>query len=185
MSHDSHEEHGHDSHAKENHDQDKETKKNHEKQFPVSFEVLVLLAIAARIVLKSVPFLNIPSLEPIIPLAVLAGYFFGTGQGAILGVFGYVFSNFFIELKYGFGLWNMPQALGGAFAGYLGSRTTPSNYIFTVVWATIAYEFIINFWSANFTLDFGYFGASLPFGLVHVVGNIFFAWVLATFYLKE
>lgn len=150
----------------------------------IAFETIVLLAIFSRIVLKEFPLLDIPSLEPVIPLAVLAGMLYGATEGAIVGAFGYVFSNFFIDLGRGFGLWNLPQAIGGAIAGYWGSIGKRTQYLLTVVWATLAYEIVLNVWSADFTFDFGYFGGSLPFSLIHIIGNLFFGWILAELYLK-
>lgn len=154
------------------------------KKPKIAFETIVLLAIASRIVLKEFPILDIPSLEPVIPLAVLAGTLYGATEGAIVGAFGYVFSNFFIDLGRGFGLWNLPQAIGGGLAGILGSISKKAQFLSTIVWGTIAYELILNIWSADFTIDFGYIGGSLPFSIIHILGNLLFGWILAELYLK-
>ncbi len=159
---------------------------SHEKP-PVGIETLFLAAIALRILLKSAPYFDIPSIEPVIPLAVLAGMYYGTNQGALVGIGGYVFSNFVIDLGrgFGFGIWSLAQGLGGAIAGYLGARATRDTYIQTVILATIAFELLINFWGAGWNISFGYFGASLPYSIVHIIGNVVFAMIFAAFYFKD
>ncbi|MFH1255661.1 MAG: hypothetical protein V1494_00035 [Candidatus Diapherotrites archaeon] len=141
-------------------------------------------AVAGRVALQYVP-----SVEPIIPLAVLAGFLFGAKEGFALGSGAYVASNFFIwGLQ---GPWTIFQALGagiaGALGGFRGKTGKPGKMdliVFSVI-GTIVFEFLMN--ASGPIMGIGVLGAfglfsiplyfltSLPFTLTHIISNIGFA----------
>lgn len=150
---------------------------------------LFSIAVGGRVALQFVP-----SVEPIIPLAVLAGLLWGARDGFSLGAGAYVTSNFFV---WGFqGPWTVFQALGAGLAGALAGtlvKKTKENARDLVVWSmigTLVFECMVNlggvFWGTSLILGAislpGYFLLSLPFSLVHFGTNVVFARLLEPFF---
>ena len=149
---------------------------------------LVAAATAGRIALQFVP-----SVEPIIPFAVLAGLLFGAREGFALGGSAYIMSNFFIwGLQ---GPWTIFQALGaglaGMIAGFAGKAKKPTwvDLVVLSVLGTVFFEAIMNISGAFMGIGAGVFGlgllaiplyflTSLPFSLVHIISNVAFALAL-------
>ena len=131
---------------------------------------------------------GIPSVEPIIPLAVIAGLLFGMKEGFTLGGGAYLVSNFFVwGLQ---GPWTIFQAAGAAVAGALGGlygrvrKPTWKEVAIISVIGTVFYEVVMNLAGSVMGLGlFGlglaaiplYFAASLPFSLAHIITNCAFA----------
>jgi len=152
------------------------------------FLALVAGATAGRVVLQFVP-----SVEPIIPFAVLAGLLFGAREGFALGGSAYIMSNFFIwGLQ---GPWTIFQALGGAVAGagagLFGKAKKPNwmDMVVLSVLGTVLFEIVMNVSGAFMGIGAGvlslgllaiplYFLTSLPFSLVHIISNAAFAFAL-------
>lgn len=146
------------------------------------FAGLLSIAVAGRVALQFVP-----SVEPIIPLAILAGLLFGPKEGFALGGSAYIISNFFVwGLQ---GPWTIFQALGagiaGGFGGIVGKTKAPNSkdLIALSIIGTIFFEILMNI-SGSFMgigLFLGvlglplYFLTSLPFTAVHIISNIGFA----------
>ncbi|HIH32668.1 MAG TPA: ECF transporter S component [Candidatus Diapherotrites archaeon] len=155
-------------------------------------ELLFFLALLSAAILGRVALQYVPSVEPIIPFAILAGLLFGMKEGFMLGGSAYIISNFFIwGLQ---GPWTIFQALGaavpGAFAGFYGKtrKIGAKEFILLAVAGTLFFETLMNVSGAFmgigligalgiFTLPL-YFAASLPFSLVHTVTNAGFARLL-------
>ncbi len=151
------------------------------------FLTLFAGAVAGRVALQYVP-----SVEPIIPIAILAGLLFGPKEGFSLGAGAYVASNFFVwGLQ---GPWTLFQALGvglpAAVAGLWGQTKTPSknDLLLFSLGATVFFEVLMNVSGALMMgglLGFGlltlplYFLTSLPFSLVHIGSNAVFAKALS------
>ncbi|MDD5163125.1 MAG: ECF transporter S component [Candidatus ainarchaeum sp.] len=149
---------------------------------------LFSLAVGGRVALQYVP-----SVEPIIPIAILAGLLFGMKEGAGLGAGAFVASNFFIwGLQ---GPWTIFQALGagipGCLAGAYGKIKKPKtrDLVLLSLAGTIIFEITMNISGAAmgigvlgafslFTLPL-YFVTSAPFSIVHVLSNLVFARALA------
>ncbi len=143
------------------------------------------LAVGGRVALQYVP-----SVEPIIPLAVLVGLRFGVKEGFTLGGSAYIISNFFVWGMQG--PWTVFQALGagipGALAGLIGKIKKPGKFdlIFLTIIGTILFEVSVNIGGYFFGLGtYGgplgllmYFITSIPFSLTHITSNIVFAAVL-------
>jgi len=140
-------------------------------------------AVAGRVALQWVP-----SVEPIIPLAIIAGMLFGAREGFALGAGAYTASNFFVwGLQ---GPWTIFQALGAGIAGALGGlligktkKHSSRDLIIISVIGTALFELIMNL-SGPFMgigLAFGlmgiplYFLTSMPFTFTHIGSNIVFA----------
>lgn len=153
--------------------------KNENDRAPISFGSILLLAIVGRLASNA---LNIPSVEPIIPLAILAGMLHKATAGFLVGAAGYVVSNI---LLFSFGPWTFFQGLAGGIAGYLGNGTSKESYLTTVLIGTLIFELIINLWGSGFIISTDYFFGSLPFTITHFASNIVFAYVISALWLKE
>lgn len=142
-------------------------------------------AVAGRVALQYVP-----SVEPIIPFAVLAGMLFGMKEGFTLGGSAYIISNFFVwGLQ---GPWTLFQALGAALAGAMGGaagKFAPRSgkaLIFASIAGTVLFEILMNISGPlmGIGLFIGalsiplYFLTSLPFSLIHIISNTGFAILL-------
>ncbi len=144
---------------------------------------LLSLAVSGRVAAQW-----IPSVEPIIPLAIAAGMVWGAKEGFALGGAAYIISNFFIwGLQ---GPWTIFQALGaalpGAAGGVFGKLRKPKtrDLIVLSVLGTVFFEIVMNI-SGSFMLGTGlafgllaipfYFMASLPFSAAHIGSNAVFA----------
>ena len=149
--------------------------------------MLIILWFVAVLGRDTLSFL--PSVEPIIPIAVAVGLIYGAREGALLGGSAYVVSNLFMGSM---GIWTFFQAIGGALAGgsaiWFGrvKRPTLSDLVVWSIIGTLLFETSMNvaggvmgygpnFFGAGIFAIFGYFITSLPFSVTHVVSNIFFA----------
>src|SRR3989338_2469319 len=156
-------------------------KKKKKKKPPVSLGTLLLVAIGGRLLFNSFA-LQIASVEPVLPTAILPGIYFGAGPAILVGIMGYALSNLFLGSLGGWTIW---QGLSGAIAGYIGATSNRDNYIMNVIIATVIFEVIMNFTGARYTVDSAYFFGSLGYSITHVVANIFFAVLFKSLWLKE
>ncbi|PIU21670.1 MAG: hypothetical protein COT15_01030 [Candidatus Diapherotrites archaeon CG08_land_8_20_14_0_20_34_12] len=144
-------------------------------------KILQVLAIAviARLALKTIDF--IPSVEPIIPLAVIAGLTISAEAGFTVGAAGFILSN--LVLDAGFGYWTILQALGAGLAGALPAfiKTKKKNSDAVVGFAivgTVIYEFFVNMPDGMIFV--------MPFSAIHVVSSIVLGFLFASmFSLKK
>jgi hypothetical protein len=141
-----------------------------------------LLAIAGRFLLW-----NIPSVEPVIPLAVYALLVYGVDAGLIVAILGYMGSDLLLAYT---GEWLYVKAFIAAIAVFIASsKLIPKTFSPLITWTvivTVLYELFIGlydqlFYNAGGLFDFSYWIAGLPFSLTHIVSNIFFAFILAGF----
>ncbi len=151
-----------------------------EKEQPVSLGTLILVAVGGRLLFNSFA-LQLASVEPIIPTAIVATIYYGTGAGILVGVLGYVLSNLFLG---SLGEWTLWQATGGLAAGLIGINSNRDNYIMNVILATIVFEIIVNFGGAGYTIDSAYFFGSIGYSITHIVANIGFAFLFRMLWLK-
>jgi len=125
---------------------------------------------------------NVPSVEPITAIAILAGMLFGKKRGVAVGASSFYLSNFLVWG--GQGPWTLFQVFGAGAAGFLGGflkkRSTVPLLAVTVL-ATLIFETSVNiWWSLQFGLLFGIlslplaFATSMPFFLTHMLSNIGF-----------
>lgn len=144
----------------------------------IGFELLLVLAIIARPLIKwLLP--GLPSIEPIIPLAVLACILYGPGKGAMVGAGGYIGSNILLA---SIGPWVVPQAIAGIIAGFLPSilkqeKANSTSLVWLCILGTVIFELTLNIWGGGFEIS--YFMDSITFGFAHIVGNVFFAAILS------
>lgn len=141
---------------------------------------LLLVAVAGRLLFKS-GFLTIPSVEPVLPTAVLAGMLYGPGSGAAIGALGYILSNLFLG---SLDIWSVWQGLMGVVAGYVGGLSNRDNYLTNVILVTVIFEIVINFIGAGYTIDSQYFLGSLEFSILHIASNVVFASLFRSIWLK-
>ncbi|MBU1120977.1 MAG: hypothetical protein ABIE23_00750 [archaeon] len=147
---------------------------------------LLGLAVGGRVAMQW-----IPSVEPIIPIAIMAGVIFGVKEGFTLGGSAFIISNFFIWGMQG--PWTIFQALGAAIAGGIGGvygkmrKIGWKEFVVLGIIGTAIYEIIINISGGlmGIGLFFGlfslplYFAASIPFIVTHIVSNIGFSFGLS------
>ena len=146
----------------------------------VSLGALLLIAVGGRLLFNSL-FLQVPSVEPVLPTALLAGMLYGSGAGALVGVIGYFLSNLFLG---SIGEWTIWQGFAGLIAGYIGANTNRDNYITNTIIVTILFEVIMNVYGAGYTIDSAYFFSLITFSITHIATNIFFAAIFKTLWLK-
>ncbi|MCD6367758.1 MAG: hypothetical protein J7L45_01595 [Candidatus Aenigmarchaeota archaeon] len=152
------------------------------RQVSASKYIVLLSLLTALGVLGRVMFQWMPSVEPIVPLAVAVSFFGGKKEGAFLGVSGFFISNFFV---WGFqGPWTLFQCIGAGGAGFIGGLMSKvsnkrSMFFTSLVLGTIFYEVVVNLgsfvyfpWALIATVP--YLMSSLPFGVVHIVSSIGF-----------
>ncbi|MFH1587446.1 MAG: hypothetical protein ABID38_06325 [Candidatus Diapherotrites archaeon] len=152
-----------------------------------SKKLTMFLALLGGAVVGRVALQAVPSVEPIIPFAILAGLIFGMKEGFTLGGGAYIISNFFIwGLQ---GPWTIFQAIGGALAGVLGGaygkvrKPKQFDLITLTIVGTVMFEFVMNLTGPlmGIGLFVGllsipiYFLTSLPFTAIHIASNIVFA----------
>ncbi|MBI2578894.1 MAG: hypothetical protein HYW26_04230 [Candidatus Aenigmarchaeota archaeon] len=148
-----------------------------------TIRIALLITILTGIgVLGRAAFQFIPSVEPLTPLAILVGFFFGPVAGAVSGASGFYASNFLVWG--GQGPWTLFQAAGAGAAGFVGgifgffSRSRTSAVIATFL-GIAAYEIIVTA-SLGFLMSFSiaftalYMLTSLPFSLVHIISSVGF-----------
>lgn len=152
------------------------------------FSALLATAVLGRVALQFVP-----SIEPIIPFAIIAGFLFGIKEGFLLGATAYTASNFFVwGLQ---GPWTIFQALGAGIAGGLagfagkGKKTNWKDIVIWSVIGTLVFEFLMNisgallgialFPGVGLLLIPLYFLTALPFSAAHIAANIGFARLLS------
>ncbi len=141
--------------------------------------ILLGLAVLGRVLLKVTPLVNIPSVEPIIPIAVFAGLAYGTEAGIIVGLLAYPISNIFLPSEF-FGMWILWQAVGGAVAGGLAGlarKATFNNLLWYTVLGTVLFELAVNLPDQLLLV--------WPFSFIHIASNFFFASLIGMFVLKE
>lgn len=148
----------------------------------------ILFALISAGVLGRIALQYVPSVEPIIPLAIIAGLLLGVKEGAIAGSTAYIISNFFVWGLHG--PWTIFQALGAAVPGAFGGifkhfkKASSRDLIILSVLGTVFYEIVMNISGMFMGIGFLgpslfaiplYFAASLPFSLVHIGSNAVFA----------
>lgn len=125
---------------------------------------------------------GIPSVEPIIFFAVLAGWLFGSKKGFAVGATSLFLSNFFVFG--GQGPWTVFQAAAFGTAGFLGGflrkKATLIECFLVMILATLIFEIIVDVGSViyNPANIFSAFLLSLPFLAIHVVSNGIFSLAL-------
>ncbi len=125
---------------------------------------------------------HVPSVETVLPVAIAVGFYAGKKQGALSGAAGFYATNFLVWG--GQGLWTYYQALGAAsgavLAAYIsGIGSGRKGFMGSLVAGTLTYELVVNLFSAFTSVTGilalpGYFAASLPFALTHLVSTLAF-----------
>jgi hypothetical protein len=180
-----HEEHGHEEHSHESHEakhENSQTKKaknqkpsiKRKKLRELNFIIIIAIAIVWRIALEP-----LPSVEPIIPLAVFVGLVYGSESGIILGLLSYPLSNIFMEGGL-FGFWTIIQSISGAISGGITSLATEisaNSLIYYTFIGTLIFEILINIPDGALII--------WPYSIIHIISNIVFAMILSIFLPKQ
>lgn len=155
-----------------------------EKKDDWKFLELVALAVVLDVIFKQFPFLA--SVQPILPIALLAGILYGGLRGSAVGVLSAFFSSIlFFSQSFSGNLFLLQAAaavIAGSLGGLAGKSRKPSvaEYVSLCVVAAIAFEALNNFLSgASFGRLSGYYyleGTALASAL-HIIASV----VLAVF----
>ena len=127
---------------------------------------------------------HIPSVEPLVAVAVASGFYFGTKEGLIAGASGYYLSNFLVYG--GQGPWTIFQVLGAGLAGLSGSifgkyfdgRTA---FFSSILVGVTTFQLIVNIGSLGLSFSTGgltYLAAAAPFAFTHYASTIGFGLIL-------
>lgn len=137
--------------------------------------------VAGRVTLQGVP-----SVEPIVPLAIVTGFLVSWRHGAAIGASGFYTSNFLVWG--GHGPWTLFQCLGAALAAVAGAAFARMHggrrtMVGALVTGTVVYEIVVNLGSVMTTpwlLATGVAGliAALPYAAIHIGSSIGFGGVL-------
>ncbi|MCK4883233.1 MAG: ECF transporter S component, partial [Candidatus Diapherotrites archaeon] len=154
------------------------TKNKFNFDFNEAKPVIAWFALLAIAVGGRAAFQGIPSVEPIIPITVFAGYLLGPMGAAALGFNAYMASNFVVWG--GQGWWTVFQAVGGAVAGliagiyYKFKKPTFLNSAMLVVVGTLVFELSVN---APWTIMAGLPSLllAIPFTFTHFASNVVFS----------
>lgn len=150
----------------------------------------VTAAVASLSIMGRVALQSVPSVEPILPLAIGLGFYYDWKYGVSAGASAFFVSNFFV---WGFqGPWTIFQCLGaglGAASGDLVSKVSGSNkkgkkmFFLSLVTGTALYELTVNLSSLIYFpwgLSLGpvYFLAAVPFAAIHLVSSFGFGSII-------
>jgi energy-coupling factor transport system substrate-specific component len=153
-----------------------------------SKEVALIGILAAITAASRIPFAALPNIKPCTFLIIVTGLVFGALAGAMVGSMTAAVSNLF----FGQGPWTAWEmaawAMVGIVAGYVGKRlkeeVTVTHVVMLGVVLGMAYNTLmdfsswITFYRADPNLLIPTFVAGIPFGILHVIGNVVFALVL-------
>ena len=153
-----------------------------------SKEVALIGILAAITAASRIPFAALPNIKPCTFLIIVTGLVFGSLAGAMVGSMTAALSNMF----FGQGPWTAWEmaawAMVGILAGYAGKKIkeeiTVTHVIMLGVVLGEAYTLLmdfsswITFYRADPDLLIPTYVAGIPFGILHVIGNVVFAAVL-------
>jgi energy-coupling factor transport system substrate-specific component len=154
----------------------------------ISSKEVALIGILGAITAASrIPFAALPNIKPCTFLIIVSGLVFGALAGAMVGSMTAGVSNLF----FGQGPWTawemVAWAMVGMVAGYLGKRMkeiTVRDIVLLGIVLGMAYNTLmdfsswITFYKSDPNLFVPTFVAGLPFGALHVFGNVVFALIL-------
>jgi energy-coupling factor transport system substrate-specific component len=152
-----------------------------------SKEVALIGVLAAITAASRIPFAALPNIKPCTFLIIVVGLVFGSLAGAMVGSMTALVSNMF----FGQGPWTpwemMAWAMVGLVAGYVGKRYPEAGVKEIILLGIIlgmAYNVLMDFssWIVFYRCDpdllIPTMIAGLPFGLLHIIGNVVFAIIL-------
>ncbi|MDY6766422.1 MAG: hypothetical protein SVW77_03565 [Candidatus Nanohaloarchaea archaeon] len=118
-------------------------------------------------------FQHVPSVEPLIAVAVVAGFYGNWRHGAAAGAAGYTASNFLVWG--GQGPWTVFQVIGGGLAGLLagilGAWTDDRRvYLAALVLGVLGFETVINLGTLVF-MPAAVLAAAAPYAAIHLVST--------------
>lgn len=147
----------------------------------IKLAVLTGTGLLGRVALQAVP-----SVEPIVPLAIVTSFFLGYRYGMPAGMGSFYLSNFLVWG--GQGPWTIFQVIGtgaAALTGGLFGKISKSKYslLGAALVGTLLYEFIVDLSFAffGFLSPFLLFIAPLPFTLIHIASSLGFCSLLYAF----
>ena len=127
---------------------------------------------------------HVPSVEPLIAVAVASGFYFGAKEGILAGTTGYYLSNFLVFG--GQGPWTIFQVVGAGLSGltgalfgkFLDGRTA---FFSSILIGVASFELMVNLGSLTFAFSTGglaYLISAVPFILTHFASTVGFGLIL-------
>ncbi|UOQ85911.1 ECF transporter S component [Gracilibacillus salinarum] len=148
-----------------------------------TYKLTLISLLAAVCVVGRISFQFLPNVQPVTAVIIVAG----ASLGVVPALFIAIVSAYVTNLFMGMGIWTVWQIVAwsviGLIAGLIG-RYTPSKYHLVTltgfsVLAAFLYGLILNLGTFTFSGSFlAYQLASLPFDLMHAIGNVFFMLIL-------
>lgn len=146
------------------------------------FTAMTASGIAGRVALQ-----HVPSVEPIVAIAVALGFYSSARYGASSGASAFYVSNFLVWG--GQGPWTLFQVLGAGAAGATGGvfsklSSSKASFFGSMVAGTLVYELAVNVGSVTYgigALNPAYLLAAVPFGLIHLASTISFGSIIYGF----
>ena len=159
------------------------------KQISLFKYVLLIAGFSAVGILGRSAFQWIPSVEPILPMAISLSFLKDWRKGSLVGVSSFFASNFFV---WGFqGPWTIFQCAGVyvacIFSDYVSKISNKRSLFFSsLVLGTLIYELFVNVGSFLFfpwavSIGIVYLVAAVPFGLIHIASSIGFGSIAYAF----
>ena len=136
--------------------------------------MIIAVAVVWRIAMEP-----LPSVEPIIPIAVFTGLVYGNEAGIILGLVAYPLSNLFMEGGI-LGFWTILQSISGAIAGGITAyarKINADSLVYYTFIGTLIFELLLNIPDGALII--------WPFSVIHIVSNIIIAILLTAFLPKQ
>jgi len=154
----------------------------------ISSKEVALIGILGAITAASrIPFAALPNIKPCTFLIIVTGLVFGALAGAMVGSMTAAISNIF----FGQGPWTawemVAWSMVGIVAGYLGQRMksiSVKDIVLLGIILGMAYNTLmdfsswVTFYRADPNLFIPTFVVGLPFGALHITGNVIFALIL-------
>jgi energy-coupling factor transport system substrate-specific component len=144
----------------------------------VSSKEIALIAIfSAFAAVARIPFVGLPSIQPVSFLVLCAGYVFGPMVGFVIGGNTAFLSNIFL----GQGIWTVYQVFAWGLFGIVGGflrrwMKRPDKWILALIGFLLAFIYgaLMNVWSWLLTKNLLVFTYSIPFDIAHAIGNFGF-----------
>ncbi|WLV23466.1 ECF transporter S component [Aciduricibacillus chroicocephali] len=143
-----------------------------------TYRLTVIAMLGALAVIGRIAFANIPNVQPVTVIVIMAGLFLGAGPAIMLAIV----ITFVTNMLLGMGIWSVWQVVCwgmiGGLSGLFSHLLLRVNVIFLIFYSVLCgygYGLLISIPTFQITGDFWpYYLAGLPFDTYHAIGNAFF-----------
>lgn len=143
-----------------------------------TYRLTAIAMLGALAVIGRIAFANVPNVQPVTVIIIMAGLYLGTGSAIMLAIV----ITFVTNMLLGMGIWSIWQIVCwgviGAMSGLMRQPLLRMKLIFIAIYSCICgylYGLLISIPTYQITGDFWpYYLAGLPFDTYHAIGNVFF-----------